>query len=194
MNQTIRQTRKKPNPQGKGCVPVLQDWSVVRPPVPEPKAPGDILRDYCLSALVLAANFRFRPVPGKSYFLYCSEQEWTLSLINPEEWGRAIPGEFVAECRLQADMTWQLEFGEVCADSPVRDRLQRFIEGFSDSLRGQEALEESLPFYVSSLPYFQRMLATGLAVSLQHSIRATDPAALMATRNAVSLIENLPPP
>ncbi len=43
------------------------------------------------------------------------------------------------------------------------------------------------------LPYFQRMLATGLAVSLQHSIRATDPAALMATRNAVSLVENLPP-
>ena len=194
MNQVTRQARNKPNPQGKGCVPVLQDWAVLRPQLPCPKAPADILRDYCLSALVLAAKFRFRPVPGKPYYLYCSDQDWTLSLIDPGEWGRAMPGEFVAECRLQNDMTWRLRFGEMDSGSRVLQRLQRFIEGFSDALRDQQALAEGLPFYVSSLPYFQRMLATGLAVSLQHSIEATDPAALSGTLPALSLVENLPSP
>ena len=194
MSQSSHQARKKPNPQGKGCVPVLRDWAVVKPQLPAPKAAGDILRDYCLSALVLAAKFRFRPVLGKTYFLYSSAREWTLSLIGPGEWGRAIPGEFVAECRLQADLTWQLAFGELRADSRVRARLQRFVDGFSDSLQCGEKLEDSLPFYISSLPYFQRLLATGLAVSLQHSIRATDPAALAATLPALSLGKDRPSP
>ncbi len=37
---------------------------------------------------------------------------------------------------------------------------------------------DELPFYVRGLPYYQRMLATGLAVSLQHSISETGTAAL----------------
>ncbi len=194
MNQATRQDRNRPNPQGKGCVPVLQDWAVLRPQLLCPKAPADILRDYCLSALVLAAKFRFRPVPGKAYYLYCSDQDWTLSLIDPGEWGRAMPGEYVAECRLHHDMKWRLQFAEISSGSRVLQRLRGFIEGFSESLREQRAVADGLPFYVSSLPYFQRMLATGLAVSLQHSLAATDPAALSGKLPALSLVENLPSP
>jgi hypothetical protein len=181
MSQLIQRAQNNPNPQGKGCVPVLQDWAALRPQVPAPKAPADILRDYCLSALVLAARFRFRPVPGKPYYLYCGEQDWSLSLIAPQEWGRAMPGEFVAECCLQADMTWRLEFGSLLADSAAGMRLQRFVEGFSGTLASQGSLVEGLPFYVRTLPYYQRMLATGLAVSLHHSIGEVDPAALAGT-------------
>ena len=46
-----RQVIKTPNPQGKGMVPVLHDWQGLRPTVSGPKAPGEILRDYCLSPL-----------------------------------------------------------------------------------------------------------------------------------------------
>jgi len=170
MQNLITTTTKNPNPQGKGCVPVLQDLAALRSHSPGPKSPGDILRDYCLSALVLAAEFRFRPVPGQSYYLYSDEQEWKLSLIAPREWGARIPGQFVAKCCLRDDMTWQLDFGRFRADSSAAQRLQRFIDGFASTISAQHSLLDALPFYASELPYFQRILATGLAGSLQHSI------------------------
>jgi hypothetical protein len=178
MTQLIPRTQKNPNPQGKGSVPVLQDWAALRPQLPASKSPGDILRDYCLSALVLAAKFRFRPVLGKLYFLYGDERNWTLSLVEPEKWGSAMPGEFVANCRLQADMTWHLELASLHPGSAVLRRLERFIDGFADTISSQDSLIDGLPFYVRSLPYYPRLLATGLAVSLQHSISLTGPDAL----------------
>jgi hypothetical protein len=187
MSQSIPQKQKNPNPQGKGCVAILQDWALLRPHSPQRKSPGDILRDYCLSALVLAARFRFRPVPGMPYYLYCDEQDWKLSLIGPEEWGKRMPGEFVANCCLQADMTWHLAFCELRPDSLVSMRLQRFIDGFSSAISSQDSLLDGLPFYAESLPYFQRMLATGLAVSLQHSIRETGATAVAATLPELAL-------
>ncbi|MEH6569239.1 MAG: DUF2452 domain-containing protein [Halioglobus sp.] len=178
MATTISSTQKNPNPQGKGCVPVLQDWHALSRSSPVKKSASDILTDYCFSALVLAAKFRFRPVLGKTYYLYSEEQEWSLSLIGPQEWGDSIPGEFVGNCRLQTDMTWQLEFGQLHTDSPVSNRLKDFVEGFAHALARQESVLDELPFYVSDLPYYQRMLATGLAVSLQHSIKETGTVAL----------------
>jgi hypothetical protein len=173
MNELIPRTQKSPNPQGKGNVTVLQDWGALRPRFAEQKSAHSILTDYCLSALVLAAKFRFRPVPGKLYYLYNDEQQWSLSLIGPHEWGDTILGEFVASCRLETDMTWQLEFCQLRADSPALGRLEGFVEDFTSTLASQTSVIEELPFYVSNLPYYQRMLATGLAVSLQHSINET---------------------
>ena len=170
--------QKNPNPQGKGCVPVLQDWHALSRSSPVSKSAYDILTDYCFSALVLAAKFRFRPVPGKTYYLYSEEQAWSLSLIGPQEWGDSQPGEFVANCCLQTDMTWQLEFDQPRTDSPVSDRLKGFVEGFTSTLARQESVVDELPFYVRELPYYQRMLATGLAASLQHSIKETGTLAL----------------
>ncbi|MFT6958846.1 MAG: hypothetical protein ACJAYC_003869 [Halieaceae bacterium] len=187
MNELIPRTTKNPNPQGKGCVGVMQDWALVRPQVPRQKSPGDILRDYCLSALVLSARFRFRPVLGMPYYLYCGELDWTLSLIGPQEWGHRMPGEFVANCSLQPDMTWQLEFGELQELSLVPERLQRFVDGFTASIPCEDSLVQGLPFYVEGLPYFQRMLATGLAVSLQHSINETGSTAVAEKLPALTL-------
>ena len=64
MKQATPQDRARPNPQSKGCVPELQDRAVLRPQLPCAKAPADILRDDCVSAVVLAAKFRCRPVPS----------------------------------------------------------------------------------------------------------------------------------
>jgi hypothetical protein len=178
MNQLIPRTQKNPNPQGKGNVTVLQDWDALCPRFPERKSARNILTDYCLSALVLAAKFQFRPVQGKLYYLYSDEQKWSLSLIGPHEWGDTTLGEFVASCRLQTDMTWQLGFCQLRSDSPVLHRLERFVEDFTNTLARQESVVDELPFYVSNLPYYQRMLTTGLAVSLQHSISETGIVAL----------------
>jgi len=170
MHNVIPREQKNPNPQGKGCVTVLQDWDSLRPQLPGRKRAVEVLRDYCLSSLVLAAKFRFKPVPGKSYYLYCDEGEWTLSLIAPDEWGQRQPGDFAAHCCLRPDMTWQLEFGQLADDGRVRQCLEQFVEAFSATVSRGGALEDGLPFYVSNLPYYQRMLATGLAVSVKHSL------------------------
>ena len=58
------------NPQGKGLVPVLAALDALRPWQPGQKSGQMILRDFCLSALVLSARFDFRVVPNKTYYLY----------------------------------------------------------------------------------------------------------------------------
>ncbi|MFT4825006.1 MAG: hypothetical protein ACI9DH_001621 [Halioglobus sp.] len=188
MQNLVPVEQKNPNPQGKGCVPVLQDWAALRPHLPGRKSPTDVIKDYCLSSLVLAAKFRFKPVPGKSYYLYSDPHDWTLSLIAPHEWGQRQPGDYVAHCLLRSDMTWQLEIDDGCLDSPVRQRLERFVEGFSAAVTDRNSLLSGLPFYASKLPYFQRMAATGLAVSLQHSVRGIDSHSLEQPPKALDLI------
>ncbi|MCB1703914.1 MAG: DUF2452 domain-containing protein [Halioglobus sp.] len=163
--------KKNPNPQGKGAVPVLRDWSTMQPAAVGSKDAATFLRDYCISSLVLAARFRFKPVPGKDYFLYVGEGDWMLSLIGPHEWGTRRPGAFLGRCRLRMDMTWAIETstnGET--ESLALERAQAFVAGFVDSLQGQAAVEDSLPYYISHLPYYQRLLATALASSLQQTL------------------------
>ena len=163
--------QKKPNPQGKGMVPILRDWATVQPGKGVSKAPAMFLRDYCISSLVLAANFRFKPVLGKGYFLYVRDNEWIMSLIAPHEWGRTQPGAFLGRCLLRGDMTWEIQTPQAGeADEVALARAQDFIQGFVEAVAGQEAIGEHLPFYVSELPYYQRLLGTALAASLQRSI------------------------
>ena len=178
------QPAPNPNPQGKGLVPVLQDWSSVQPQMGAAKSAVDLLRDYCFSALVLAAKFRFQPRPGNHYFLYSGDCDWILSLVAPREWGKRAPGDFVATCHLDCDMTWRLEFAGLDRNSETFNRLRAFIGGFAETVARQEAPEQELPFYVADLPYHQRMLATGLSVSLRHSLRKMGPTALQRVARA----------
>ena len=167
----VEADRKNPNPQGKGVVPVLRDWATMTPVGPIRKDAAVFLRDYCISSLVLAARFGFKPVPGKDYFLYAREGEWMLSLIGPHEWGQREPGAFLGRCRLRADMTWVIErCADEESDAVAVERAQAFVEGFVDTLAGQASVGENLPYYVSTLPYYQRLLATALATSLQRSL------------------------
>lgn len=161
-----------PNPQGKGLVPVLDAWQSVQPTRVEPKSAPRLLSDYLVSLLVLSAQFGFKPVPGKSYYLYWRDGEWRLSLIGPVEWGTAQPGECLGECQLGFDMTWHLVRQEgVEPSEALAQAVDVFVAQFSETIASADALEETLPFYVRQLPFYRRLLATGLAASLQHSMR-----------------------
>ena len=166
--------RKNPNPQGKGLVPVLQDIDALPAQYRPTKSPLDFFRDYCLSSLVLAAHFRFRPVPDKEYFLYSTEVGWTLSLVAPAEWHGNMPGVYVAVCLLRKDMTWRVDFTLLDDHEDVRQKIENFAASFGESVSNVENLDGTLPFFAANLPYFHRVMATGLAVSLKHSMPQND--------------------
>jgi hypothetical protein len=159
------------NPQGKGMVPVLDQLRAIAPWDVAVKSPEKILRDYCLSSLVLSAVFKFRTVPGNTYYLYRVGSEWQLSLITPKEWGARLPGAPVASCELAKDMTWSIALTEnVADDAELVMALQQFIAGFAERLGNAKTLESSLPVYEINLPYQQRMMATALSASLRGSL------------------------
>lgn len=190
MTVTDGALKKNPNPQGKGIVPVLRDWATMQPTAPGPKSAANFLRDYCVSSLVLAAHFRFKPVVGQSYFLYAGEQGWSLSLITPQEWGQRKVGEFVASCRLRPDMTWEMDASGLDEHSPAMARARTFIREFVDTLAKHDSITTHLPFYIASLPYYQRLLATALASSLQQSLppMGDDMRALLSAQPVVPLL------
>ena len=164
------QSKPNPNPQGKGLVPVLQDLESLQSVVVVRKSAADFLRDYCVSSMILGATFRFKPVVGNNYYLYVTDQDFALSLIAPHEWGQHHPREFVARCVLRPDMTWEMDIAELAESSPALATAREFIEQFVGSIAQQDSIRQNLPFYVSELPYYQRMLTTALASSLRQSM------------------------
>lgn len=159
------------NPQGKGLVPVLDALNAMQPWQSEQKSGEAILRDFCLSTLVLSAHFDFRVVPGKTYYLYRRNSGWQLSLISPDEWGDRRPGAWVANCDLRTDMTWSVVLAAHIGEDPdLVSALEVHLRGFLARIDGAENLESALPVYEQQLPYQQRMMATALSSSLQTSL------------------------
>lgn len=158
-----------PNPQGKGQPAFLQLWESNRPQRLAVKEASTLLGDYLASLLVLSAEFRFKPVAGTPYHLYRRHGSWRLSLVAPSEWTTTDdPGVYVGSCSLRTDMTWTLTPSEDIHHHPdlVAD-LTAFVRHFVDTLASRDTLEAGLPFYLSGLPFYQRLLATGLASSVQ---------------------------
>ena len=62
-----------------------------------------------LAHLVAQAKYNFKPVLMKEYYLYKhNENDYTLCLISPEEWGDGCPyGECTAQVRQLGDSTWE---------------------------------------------------------------------------------------
>jgi Protein of unknown function (DUF2452) len=167
--------KANPNPQGKGLVPLLDAWQSLQPVAVAPKSAHRLLGDYLVSLLVLSAEFSFKPVPRKPYYLYWREGVWQLSLISPAEWGLRQQAECLGECQLGYDMTWRLiPQQEQTFSMGLQRAIEDFTALFGEQLASADALEDTLPFYVRQLPFYRRLLATGLAASLQHSIRASD--------------------
>lgn len=182
-------TAKKPNPQGKGLVPVLDHLRGLQLRPGGDKSPAAFLRDYFVSSLVLSARFRFRPVRGRHYFLYATEPQWLLSLVAPAQWRGALPGAFVGRCRLRDDMTWELETSALDALPNVSRDVLAFIDAFVARIATEGSVTDTLPFYLASLPYQQRMLATALAASLQQSLHSNGDAGSIV-REVDLLLEN----
>jgi hypothetical protein len=106
------------NPQGKGLVPVLEDWRGAQPSTVRARSPREVLRDYLVTSLVVAAEIRFKPRPGVHYFLYLANGGWKLSLLSPEDWGGRHPGPCLGRCVMQPDMTWQLSPDSEVGEQP----------------------------------------------------------------------------
>lgn len=162
----------QPNPQGKAALPQLaelQQWRTAATPAADVET---LLAHYLCGLLVLSADFRFKPRPGPTYHLYYRDQRWQLSLVAPAEWRPQRWSDYAASCMLRVDATWQINPAPDLVERPaVLDALLAFEQAFRDRLRSAATLSSDLPHYERSLPYYQRVLASGLASSLEHAAR-----------------------
>jgi len=159
------------NPEGKGVNGLLADWQRSEPRGIVVKPQRQVLAELFTSMLVLSASFKYRPVVGVNNYLYRSGDEWLLSLISPDEWSDDKRSDFVGTCMLQRDMTWTIAPSEqLSAAGPVSDAVGRFYESFAETMNTDLTLEEVLPFYVSKLPYYQRLYASALSRSVRAAV------------------------
>ena len=163
---------KNPSPQGKGQVGFLQDWHYSSPRGVTAKPSGRVLADYFTSILILSADFKFKPVFEKDYYLYRDEPRWVLSLISPEDWDTPEKwAAFVGTCVLHADSTWSISPSDnLRKEGPVAEAVADAYDGFVHKLDTESPLEDELPFYEAGLPYYQRLFAAALSRSLRSSM------------------------
>ena len=183
---------KNPNPQGKGVVPLLAIWEATTPATVIAKSANRIIGEYFTSLLVLSAEFSFKPVVGKDYYLYWRQKKSNtkqtssalrLSLIEPERLGALQFGRYVGSCCLQTDMTWAINPSEALAqEHDIIEDIRTFHQQFLDNHNHEKTLEDSLPVFVESLPFYRRLAATALSSSLQRSIKLSELSAIPAKR------------
>ena len=164
--------KKQPNPQGKGLVPLLESLAESRALIPAvAKQINQISSELFTSMFVLHSHFQFKPVVGKSYWLYQRAKQFQLSLISPQEWGNEAFGMFVGECVMQPDITWTLSLDAGAANN---DALMAYINTkqteFEQAMASADSVDSILPFYLEGLPFYQRVFASALANSLKQSM------------------------
>ena len=159
------------NPEGKGLNGFLLDWHESSPKGVIAKPRRQLLAEFFTSMLVLSAAFKYRPAIGTANYLYWTDDEWSLSLIAPDEWSAERRAGFAGTCMLQRDMTWTIDPSELLVeDNPVADAIARFYDGFAEMLDTDLTLEEILPFYVGGLRYYQRLYAGALSRSMRAAV------------------------
>ena len=163
------------NPEGKGLNGLLLDWCQSEPRGVVAKPQRQILAEFFTSMLVLSAAFKFRPAVGVATYLYLINDEWSLSLIAPGEWSDERRAAFAGTCVLQQDMTWTIGPSDLLAeDNPVSDAISRFYDAFVETFDSDLTLEEILPFYVGTSPYYQRLYANALSRSVRAAVTLGD--------------------
>ena len=162
---------KQANPQGKGLVPVLETLTASRALVTLPaKNIHQISSELFTSLFVLHSQFSFKPVVGKSYWLYYRNNTFQLSLISPEQWGEHS-ATVVGECVMHEDISWTLSLhDDAFANTFLMSKIDTKRQELENSLQGADTLEQILPFYIEGLPFYQRVYAAALAHSLKGSM------------------------
>lgn len=62
-----------------------------------------------ISTLIYQCNLKFEPLIHHTYHLYRKEQEFLLSLVAPEDWGRTKTQlVYLATIKLLSDHTWEI--------------------------------------------------------------------------------------
>jgi len=101
---------------------------------------------------------------------------------------------FAGTCTLQSDMTWTIvPSAQLVEDSPVSGAIRRFFTAFAELLNTDLTLEEILPFYISGLPYFQRLYASALSRSLSAAVTLGNQASIgcQQWRKQLLTVENV---
>ena len=63
-----------------------------------------------VSEKIYLSEMNFEPLIGHTYYLYQKQNlKFVLSMLSPEEWGRSLKYEFVAEVDLLSDHTWDIK-------------------------------------------------------------------------------------
>ena len=165
---------KKPNPQGKGLVPIMESLlsSQTQVCVP-PKHIEQISSELFTSLFVLHSKFSFKPVVGKSYWLYRrKDNSFHLSMIEPVEWGHSGFGQTIGECVLQQDLTWTLQLDiQAADDEALLTLIAEQRAQLETAMRDAQTIDEVMPVYLASLPFYQRVFASALANSLSMSMQ-----------------------
>ena len=165
--------KTNPNPQGKGLVPVLDNVASSRPKMAvPPKQIDQIAGELFTSMFVLESDFKFKPVAGKTYYLYRQDGRFRLSLVGPEQWSGSMFGQHIGACTLEADIAWTLVMDEKAAsDEGLIQLIQAKKHDFEKALEDADKLEDVLPVFYESLPYYRRLVASALAYSLGVSMQ-----------------------
>lgn len=173
---------KTPNPQGKGTPGVLATLSAHRHALSAvPAKPIDQMATELFTSLfVLEARFRFKPVPGTVYYLYLPTDDdaaqhdaghFQLCLTPPSMMPEAVGGRFIAQCQLQADMTWTVALdGAVAEDLEFTTWLAEKRRLFDQHLSRAQSVDDVLPHYEKRLSFHRRAAAFAVAFSLRQSM------------------------
>jgi hypothetical protein len=169
MNSAI----KSPNPQGKGLSPFLDSLLLTRKDLSAPaKDLRQITNELFTSLFVLNSQIKFKPVIGQTYWLYRKDEDYRLSLIAPEQWSPSQYGRFIGACELQTDLTWTLCLSDQCrGDQALTIEIARQRERFDRKLKQARRIDDLLPVYIETLPFYSRILASALAHSLRQSMQ-----------------------
>ena len=164
---------RNPNPQGKGGSPVLAALAEPRAHLADvpPKQVEQVTTELFTSMFVLESEFGFKPVPGKSYYLYRKPEKYWLSMIGPEGWSLEQSGVFIGRCELHNDMTWTLALAPEVADDPAfMDYLKARRDAFEQRMSEVDTLDDALPVHEGRLSFYRRASAFALAHSLGRSM------------------------
>ncbi len=131
-----------------------------------------IADDLFTSLFILNSQIRFKPVSGQPYWLYRKDDDYRLSLIAPDQWSPAKSGKHIGLCQLHNDLTWTLELSDECRnDGEFVAEITRQRRRFDESMRQAAKLDQVLPVYDGSLPFYPRILASALSYSLRLSMQ-----------------------
>jgi len=159
------------NVDGKGLNGFMLDWYQTEPRGVVAKPQRQVLAEFFTSMLILSAHFKYKPAIGTDNYLYCIDDAWQLSLIAPQQWSDKHRAGFVGTCHLQQDMTWTIDPSEqLQQNDELAAAVGRFFDAFAETMDTDLTLEEILPFYVGSMPYWQRLHASALSRSIRSSV------------------------
>ncbi len=171
-------------------MPVLTALSDARRSIAvPPKQVQQVSGELFTSLFVLESHFGFKPVVGRSYWLYRRGGVFTLSLLAPEQWSALVYGQYIGVCELHADLTWTLTLGDAALADPL---LMHYIaqrrDEFEQELQSAACIDDLLPVFREELPFYQRVFASALASSLGASMQSAGIHGL-SYQEAIGLLE-----